>query len=108
MPYPIVKNLLFPQPAFLYNTTPNDEFVTLKRQAKSYETFYAYETMKMFMKAIATAKGKTPQEVGQAFLELAPYEGLTEIITFDENRDALLKLKLSKITPQGQIVPAEE
>ena len=108
MPYPIVKNLLFPQPAFLYNTTPNDEFVTLKRQAKSYETFYAYETMKMFMKAIATAKGKTPQEVGQAFLELAPYEGLTEIITFDENRDALLKLKLSKITPQGHIVPVEE
>ena len=107
LPYTQLRDVIFRQPDFIMDISNSQIFKENDKIAVGYETFYAYDTMAMFMQAVAQSASKTPEDVG-AHLQQMKYNGLTGQIVFDDNRDAKLKMKMFKFTPDKKIVPVEE
>ncbi|MGN0919913.1 MAG: ABC transporter substrate-binding protein [Alphaproteobacteria bacterium] len=106
LPYSQLKDVVFRQPEFIMEIPKSDKFQNNDKISVGYETFYAYDTMDMFMKAVAQAKERTPETVGKA-MENLNFNGLTGKIIFDKDRDAILKQKMFKFNQDKKVVPVE-
>lgn len=106
LPYSQLKDVVFRQPEFIMEIPNYNMFQNNNKISVGYETFYAYDTMDMFMKAVAQAKDKTPEEVGKA-IENLNFNGLTGKIVFDKDRDAILKQKMFKFNQNKEVIPVE-
>ena len=106
LPYEQLKDIVFRQPAFILDISNSDIFKANNKVSVGYETFYAYDTMSMFMKAVEQSKTKTPEDVGEN-LKNMQHNGLTGKIIFDNDRDAILKQKMFKFDENKNIIPIE-
>lgn len=107
LPYHQLQDVIFRQPEFILDIPASQVFSNNNHITVGYETFYAYDAMAMFMKAVEQASTKTPAEIGKK-LQQMQYNGLTGKIVFDENRDAKLKMKMFRFDANKNIVPVEE
>ena len=107
LPYSQLQDVIFRQPDFIMDIPNSKIFKENDKISVGYETFYAYDTMAMFMKAVQQSETKTPADIGKK-LQQMEHNGLTGKIVFDENRDAKLKMGMFKFTPDKKVVPVEE
>ena len=107
LPYRQLQDVIFRQPDFILDIPASQMFKNNNKITVGHDTFYAYDAMAMFMKAVAQATTKEPAEIGEK-LQQMEYNGLTGKIVFDENRDAKLKMKMFRFDANKNIVPVAE
>ena len=107
LPYHQLQDVIFRQPDFIMDIPNSKIFKENDKISVGYEAFYAYDTMAMFMKAVHQSESKTPMDIGKKLQQMVHF-GLTGKIIFDENRDAKLKMKMFKFTPDKKIIPVEK
>lgn len=100
------KNVVFPAADIYINPNREDVKQFVVEMAKkgrpiNFEAAYAYDTAKMFFLAANKTGNGSAQELLKEILLLAPYKGVTGVIRFDENRDAILELNLCRFAEGG-------